>query len=109
MTALTPATTSHRTTCDRVRAFFGYVPKGARYYLSTFDTAAIGSPPETTKYSLDRVIRELRAGAKDPSVTNVTVLIMYDGPTEGGGRTPDPEPPQLFLPLGTTNHTNSPP
>jgi hypothetical protein len=108
MTALTPATTSHRTTCDRVRAFFGYVPKGARYYLSTFDTAAIGSPPETTKYSLDRLIRELRAGAKDPSVTNVTVLVCYDGPIDGTGRVPDPEPPQLFLPLGP-QRDDSPP
>jgi hypothetical protein len=108
MTAPTPATTSHRVTSDRIRSFFGYVPKGARYFLSTFHTPAIGSPPETTKYCLDRVIRELRAAAKDASVTDITVAIFYDGPTEGGGRTPDPEPPQLFLPLGP-QHTNSPP
>lgn len=109
----TPATTSHRVTShrvtsDRIRSFFGYVPKGARYFLSTFRTPASGSPPETSKACLDRVIRELRAAAKDRSVTDITILVCYDGPTEGGGRTPDPEPPQLFVPLGP-QQDDSPP
>lgn len=92
--ALRPQHLSHSASMDRIRSFFAYVPRGAKYNLSTFDTTAIGAPAELVKQMTDAIARELRAGAKDPRVTNVTVLIMYDGPLDGEGRTP---PRQLLL------------
>lgn len=89
---------SHPATSQRVRDFFGTVPQGAQYMVTTMKTLAGGARPDGAKDHLDSIYRELRAANRDPGVTNITVLIMYDGPEDGSGMA---ERAQLLLPLGT--------
>ncbi len=71
-TATGPA---QQTTLDLVRGFFGAVPPGSRYYLTTLakDTAGVHDEER-----LHAAIAELREAAADASVGRITLLLLYD-------------------------------
>jgi hypothetical protein len=71
-TATGPA---HQTTLDLVRGFFGTVPPGSRYYLTTLAKDAAGGHDEDR---LHAAIAELREAAADASVGRITLLMLYD-------------------------------
>ncbi len=71
-TATEPA---QQTTLDLVRGFFGTVPPGSRYYLTTLAKDAAGRHDEDR---LHAAIAELREATADESVGRITLLILYD-------------------------------
>lgn len=81
-----------------VRDFFGVIPKGAKFFVSTLETPTGGADPEFARECIAEIHRELREASRDPAVTNITVLLMFDGPEDGPGKAGRA---QLLLPLGT--------
>ncbi len=66
---------AQQTTLDLVRGFFGTVPPGNRYYLTTLAKDAAGRLDEDR---LHAAIAELREATADESVGRITLLLIYD-------------------------------